>query len=135
MIRKLIRRLTARWWHHEISVAEGVATLERLEAEPGAMEVRIKTVPGLKEHMALCMAELLGDAPNYVECKFDMVAPKKEGYEWITVTVKRDKGKTPHQLRAEAEARIADLTRQVEELEGKLNRSERRRKAIMNMMS
>ena len=112
-----------------------MAVLESLEADTRRMEVRIKTIPGLKEHMALCMAEILGDAPNYTEMKFDLVAPKgDEGFEWVTVTIRRDRGKTPHQLRLEAEEKLVKAQNEITELKLRLSRSEVRRKNLLAQM-
>lgn len=77
--------------------------IKELHATEGAMELHIQQSPWKAQWMAQCFANIVSPAPNYVEMKFDTVAKQKNGWEWITVTVQKGKGKTPHQMRQQAE--------------------------------
>lgn len=61
--------------------------------------------PQLMAGMFLGMFERYPDAKNYIECRFS--SPKGP----ILVTVVRPGGKTPHQLRAEADQKLAEYLR------------------------
>jgi len=88
--------------------------------EPIIREMQIKggqlnmSVSGVA---ASIMARSFGDlllnqkAPNYIETRFHTPQGDK-----LLVTVQRTDGKTPHELRAEAEEKIADLEKQLEGL-------------------
>lgn len=77
-----------------------IASIEELHATPGKLEVHIKQHPAMRAAIAKSFAYMVADAPNYTEMKFDM----RGSDQWITVTVQKDTGKTPHQKRQEAEA-------------------------------
>ena len=82
-------------------LVEGRVGLAEIAQRNGATEVRVTTeIAGV---MADGFLKLLEDrhAPNYVEMSF-----KRRGDvdDCVTVTVRRKDGKTPHQLRALAEA-------------------------------
>jgi hypothetical protein len=51
---------------------------------------------------------MVAASPNYTEMKFDLVA-RGEKYEWVTVLIQKGSGKTPHQLRQEAERERDEL--------------------------
>jgi hypothetical protein len=86
----------------------GELTLEDIAIGNGCMRAEFSTKMGAI--MAESFNEFLKeqDAKNYVEMQFT----DKEG-SMVTVTVQRHHGKTPHQLRVEAEAKLAALTNQV----------------------
>ncbi|MFJ6215044.1 hypothetical protein ACIQGZ_17165 [Streptomyces sp. NPDC092296] len=60
----------------------------------------------------------LGDAPNYVETPVEMDVKVAESPEQFTFTLQRkDFGRlTPHEARQEAEARVAELEAELEQL-------------------
>ena len=101
ILKELVRKLSAWAWQEEIGVTKGVAVIEELHATPGKMEVAIHRKPELARYMAQCFAELVSASPNYTEMKFDIVGDSN--YGWITVIVQKGNGRTPHQLRQEAE--------------------------------
>lgn len=97
---KLIRRWTRWAWQREADAAEGLAQIQEMYAKPGAMELAIKTDPALSQYIAMCFAELVRKSENYTEMKFDV---QPANGEWLIVTVQKGKGKTPHQMRQNAE--------------------------------
>jgi hypothetical protein len=69
----------------------------------GGLDVEAKApAAALMAGMFMGMFERAPDAKNYIECRFS----SKQGP--ILVTVTRPGGKTPHQLRLEAEAKLAE---------------------------
>jgi hypothetical protein len=81
---------------------EAVNALEEMHAKPGSMEIAIKQNPAQAQWVAKCFASMVASSPNYTEMKFDLVA-EGEKWEWLTVLIQKGNGKTPHQLRQEAE--------------------------------
>lgn len=66
------------------------------------------------EFMATFFAHLalfVGEAPNYVEQQLELeICPKDKPFrEHFIITVQRRSGKSPHELRTEAEIRLEDL--------------------------
>jgi len=107
-MKKLIRRLTRWAWRSEIATCDGLAELKALNMDGGKMELRIESDPNLALWQAKCFASMVEKSPNYTELKFDLAGEFKGKYEWITVLVQKGNGKTPHQLRAEAEVKLAE---------------------------
>ncbi len=112
MIRNLVRKLSAWAWSDEVRASDGLAVLERLHAEPGAMEIHVRNHPALQECIAQCFAAIVTKSPNYAEMSFETRA----GGQFITVTVQKSGRPTPHQLRMAAEAERDKLAEQVQSL-------------------
>lgn len=91
------------------ALESSIARIEELHATPGKMDVEFKLNPALKEYLLRCFAEILADAPNYTESKFELTGHSNGEAKWITVTVLKSFGKTPHELRKVAEAEVARL--------------------------
>lgn len=106
-ILRLVRFLSGWAWKTETDLAESVAILEELHATPGAMEIAVKQRPELAQWVGQCFSEMVASSPNYTEMRFDTRKP--ESWEWITVTVQKGTGKTPHTLRMEAEKERDEL--------------------------
>ena len=104
---RLVRFLSGWAWKQEVDLAESVAILKELHATPGAMEITVKQRPELAQWVGQCFAEMVASSPNYTEMRFDTRKP--ESWEWITVTVQKGTGKTPHTLRMEAEKERDEL--------------------------
>lgn len=102
----LVRYLTAWAWRHEIGATDGIAYIKEMHATEGAMELHVKQHPEAAQWVACCFASMVDSSPNYTELQFNLLTPQP-GYEWITVTVKKGSGKTPHQLREIAEKEAA----------------------------
>lgn len=116
LITSAVRALTAWAWTQERETCEGLVKVKELHATEGAMELHIQNNPEVKQWVAHCFAEIVAGAPNYVEMKFDLVARKKSDWEWITVLIRKGNGKTPHQLRAEADAQRNKIARAAKNL-------------------
>jgi hypothetical protein len=101
-VHRLVRHLSAWAWQREIELSDSMAVLEEMHARPGSMEISIKQNPAQAQWVAQCFASMVAASPNYTEMKFDLVA-KGEKWEWLTVLIQKGNGKTPHQLRQEAE--------------------------------
>lgn len=110
-VRSLVRFLSGWAWRQETDLAESVAILKELHATPGAMEITVKQRPELAQWVGQCFAEMVASSPNYTEMRFDTRKP--ETWEWITVTVQKGTGKTPHTLRREAEEERDQLRAQL----------------------
>lgn len=107
-MQRLVRCLSAWAWRREIELCESMAELEEMHAKPGSMEIAIKQNPAQAQWVAQCFASMVAASPNYTEMKFDLVA-KGEKWEWLTVLIQKGNGKTPHQLRHEAEKERDEL--------------------------
>ena len=104
---RLVRFITGWAWRQETDLAESVAILEELHVTPGAMEITVKQRPELAQWVGQCFAEMVASSQNYTEMRFDTRKP--ESWEWITVTVQKGTGKTPHTLRIDAEKERDEL--------------------------
>ena len=104
---KLIRYLTSWAWRHEINVVNGLAKIEKLHVKDGAIDIFIQQNPAQAQYIVKCFANMVASSPNYTEMKFELV--EKDKFEWITVLIEKGNGKTPHQLRMEAEKERDEL--------------------------
>ena len=95
----------------EAATRESIALIEELHATPGAMQVHIKQSPAQSEYIAQCFAAMVAKSPNYTELTF---RTRTADGPQITVLVQKCDGKTPHQLRAEADAKCAELSEQLQ---------------------
>lgn len=114
--RAVIRRLTAWAWKKEIAVCEGLVALKALDMDEHAMDLRIQQDPTLARWVAKCFASMVAASPNYTEMKFDLAGPYRGQWEWLTVHIQKGAGKTPHQLRLEAELELANFKAQLNPL-------------------
>lgn len=112
-LRRLVRWSTAWAWQKEIATREGLAVLKGLDMEEGNMDIKIQQDPALAQWIAKCFAAMVADSPNYTEMKFDLCGQYRGKYEWLTVHIQKGNGKTPHQLRQEAERECAELRRKL----------------------
>jgi hypothetical protein len=118
LLYRITRRLSAWAWRDEINICNGIAEIEELHATQNGMDIAIKQSPACAQYVAQCFASIVAASPNYTEMKFEVVL-KTEKWEWITVLVKKDKGKTPHELRLEAERERDQLREEVKRLKQK----------------
>jgi hypothetical protein len=102
---KLVRAATSWAWAHEQAVVGGITALEELHMTPGAMEASVSTRPEMKEFMLIVLGGLVAESPNYTEAILEFGKPHPE-HGHITVTIQKLSGKTPHQLREEAEVKM-----------------------------
>jgi hypothetical protein len=84
----------------------GDPMLTGIQIGNGSLHVGMEGIgPGLVAGMFVGMLETYPDATNYVELQFEShIGP-------IVVTVMKPNGKTPHELRVEAERLLADYIR------------------------
>lgn len=120
MFKNLIRKWTKWAWEHEYNVSEGIAKMKSLHMDGNAMEMEIKLHPEQQQYIAQCFAAMVAESANYTEMKFDMVAkyPRPDNdteHKWVTVTVQKGMGKTPHQLRQIAENRVTSLQNELQD--------------------
>jgi hypothetical protein len=113
-LQRLVRRLSAWAWQKEIETCEGMAVLKGLDMDDTKLEIKIQQDPAAAQWVAKCFASMVADAPNYMEMKFDIGGQYRGKFEWMTVLIQKGNGKTPHQLRKEAE-------RERDELRARLN--------------
>jgi hypothetical protein len=104
---RLVRFLSGWAWKAETDLVQSVSILKELHTTPGAMEIIVKQRPELAAWVGQCCAEMVASSPNYTEMRFDTRKP--ESWEWITVTIQKGTGKTPHTLRMEAEKERDEL--------------------------
>ena len=110
---KYITRWLTKWaWIEEIAVSEGITVLKKLQMESGKLDLELEIDPVCQQAVARCFASMVASSPNYTEMQFGLRDNSK--YEWITVTVKKGNGKTPHALRMEAEEKLQKYKDQVE---------------------
>ncbi|MCP1674353.1 hypothetical protein J2T57_001455 [Natronocella acetinitrilica] len=76
-----------------------------------ARGINMRLEGGACRLLAEAFAQQFVDAatPNYIEMSLEFRSKSVMPGERLVVTLQRLAGKTPHQLRAEAEARLADL--------------------------
>jgi hypothetical protein len=99
---------------------EGENFLKQLHVKPGGMEAYIEFKPEVAQWIGKCLAYIVMKSPNYTEMQYEACGRNTEFKgEWIgpiTVTVQKVRGKTPHQLRVEAEKQRDELVKCLEEL-------------------
>lgn len=110
MLTKLVR-WASRWaWQKEIKFMDTSVELEYMTMDEKSFEAKAIMNPGLAQMMAHAFAEQAFNTPNYVEMQFQPRAVKhRDKWIMVTVTVQKHDGKTPHELRMEAERRVAVL--------------------------
>lgn len=99
-------------------VADGIVRLKQMTVQEGGIEMVIEQTPELAEYVAKCMALLAAKSPNYTEMTLRPSREYLDGdkYDYITVLVQKVKGKTPHQLREEAERVVSCQAERIREL-------------------
>lgn len=118
---KLSAAVTLNPWRRIRELREENERLAKIIGDPmltgiqignGSLHVGMEGIgPGLVAGMFVGMLETYPDATNYVELKFEShIGP-------IVVTVMKPNGKTPHELRVEAERNLADYIRSHREAE------------------
>ena len=102
---QLVRYLSAWAWQKEIATIDSLAVLKGLELDmdEGKMDIKIQQDPALAQWIAKGFVSMVAESPNYTEMKFDLSGEYRGKFEWITVHIQKGNGKTPHQLRQEAE--------------------------------
>ena len=116
LLKKLTRKLSAWAWRKEINVCDGLSKLKELNMDEAGIEMAIQTDPALAKHIATCFVSLVADSPNYTEMMFDIKGSYLGKYEWVTVTVQKGSGKSPHELRRQAETERDDLRRRLNQI-------------------
>jgi len=109
----VVRKMTSWAWQREIGVCEGIAVLKALEMDDGKLDLKLQQDPAVAQWIAKCFASMVADAPNYTEMKFNLCGKYRGKWEWLTVHIQKGHGKTPHQLRQEAEMELAKLKAQL----------------------
>jgi len=98
-------------------------TLADLRFKDGTLDVSL-TGPIIHRLAAIWCTTLI-EAPNYNEIKAEMASGVLGGHQEFTVTVQRRDGKTPHELRREAEEKLAKMIVYVEQIEHQLKTAEK----------
>ena len=105
-----IVRWSTRWaWEKEAGTAEGFAKITEMHANNEGMEVIFEQDPALAQYIGMAMASMVAEAPNYCEMSFTPKVKWKGRHQFITITVQKTSGKTPHQLRMVAESEVIRL--------------------------
>ena len=102
LVVSLVRKLAAFAFSEEIATHEGVAKIMELHATEGAMELHIEQNPALAHYVVSCFANIVGDAPNFVEMQAHLGDAKRE----FVITIRRKEGKTPTELKEEVERKL-----------------------------
>lgn len=113
---KIVRRITRWAWRAEIATCDSLVKLKELHIEDGGIELHLEQTPELAHWIGTCLASMVVASPNYTEMQFQMSPKWKGERKWITVTVQKQEGKTPHQLRQEAEKKVLALLKETSEL-------------------
>ena len=100
---------------------QSVVAIKRAMIENGAIDAELDVEPEVIATLYASLGLLLGNAPNYVESSIEVKPASKMPHEAFLVTVRRRDGKSPHELRRDAEARVAELEAEVNELRGLLS--------------
>ena len=87
-------------------------SLRRGHFEDGLFEADLTSPPIMAQVMFAALAAHVGDAPNYAE-----VTIQPRGGDAFVVNVRRKEGKTPHELKREAELRAEAAERRAQAAE------------------
>ena len=103
---------------HLREVADSIVRLKQMTVQEGGIEMVIEQSPELAEYVAKCMALLVAKSPNYTEMTLRPSRKYLDGdkYDYITVLIQKVNGKTPHQLREEAERVVSCQAERIREL-------------------
>lgn len=127
-LKKLTRKLSRWAWSEELLQKEGDNFLKELHVKPGGMEAHIEFNPEVAQWIGKCLAYIVMKSPNYTEMQYQACGRNTEfNGEWvgpITVTVQKQWGRTPHQLRVKAELQRDELASALEELVGEADLGE-----------
>lgn len=85
--------------------------LQRLHYEGDCFDATITPPPAVVRALYAGLSQVIGDAPNYAETKIQT----SDGKAFI-VTIQRQSGKTPHELRMAAEDRGAQIVKALREV-------------------
>jgi len=107
-----------------MGLKDSLFQIKSFHYEEGEGQVIFDLSKEMAEVLCHGLASIVADAPNYVETSYE---PRVcENCECVVVRVQKVTGKTPHQLRAEAEsalsvakARIAELEKEVDNYQAK----------------
>jgi hypothetical protein len=99
-------------------LAEPVIGIRRAMIENGSIEAELESAPEIIATLYAALGHALGNAPNYVEASIEVKPSMRMPHEAFLVTVQRRSGKSPHELRREAEARVEELEAALLELKG-----------------
>ena len=120
ILKNLTRRLSRWAWSEELDQKEGENFLKELHVKPGGMEAYIEFKPEVAQWVGKCLAYIVMKSPNYTEMQYEACGRNTEfNGEWvgpITVTVQKQWGRTPHQLRVKAELQRDELAKCLDEL-------------------
>jgi hypothetical protein len=127
-LKNLTRRLSRWAWSEELDQKEGENFLKELYVKPGGMEAYIEFKPEVAQWIGKCLAYVVMKSPNYTEMQYQARGSETEFKgEWvgpITVTVRKELGQTPNQLRVEAEKQRDELISALEDLVGEADLGE-----------
>ena len=112
-IRSVTRSISAWAWRNEIEICKGIAIIKGMGMDDDKLDMVIQQDPAIAQCVAKCFASLVAGAPNYTELTFELCEKYKGKYEHITVLIQKINGKTPHQLRIDAERERDDLRAQL----------------------
>lgn len=108
---KSLARWLSKWaWRQEIETCENIATLRGMSADmdTGKMELRIQQDPAIAQWVCACFAEMIAKSPNYTEMQFTLDSTRGK-FERMFVLIQKHNGKSPHQLRQQAQADREEL--------------------------
>ena len=117
LIKNLIRWASAWAWSEEINTCKGLAFIKKLNVEEGHMDIEIQQNPSLAVYVSTCFASMVASSPNYTEVKFELLGKYRGKHEWMTVLIQKMNGKTPHQMRQEAEKERDELRERLSKYE------------------
>lgn len=98
-----VRFLSSWAWAHERGAIEGFALLKSMKMDDRTLDMAIQTQPEMAQYVGKCFAAMVANSPNYTEMQFTVNEKYHGKWEHLTVTIQKFNGKTPHQLKVEAE--------------------------------
>lgn len=117
-IRPAVRYCTGWAWYEEVNFLASSVHLKELHATPGAINAEIELEPERAVWMAQCLASLVKKSPNYTEIQFEVEADRGTANpQRIIVLIQKLIGKSPHDLKREAETRSRDYRAALEQVE------------------
>lgn len=89
--------------------SDALIKLKEIHATASDASLTLEVPFDIQIEVARSFCSLLENCPNYREVQFTLPVSKEHPYEHITLHAIKHNGKTPHQLRLEAEAKVATM--------------------------
>jgi hypothetical protein len=117
-VRAVLDHAAAREWIDKQIEQTGIRAMDFRNG----MQMELEPARELLAHQVAAARAMLGDAPNYTETKLEYDVKVAESPELYTIVIQRHApgALTPHEARQKAEARVAELEAELEQLNSQM---------------